>query len=68
MTEAWLATDRAKIAHCYNPLDSRIPMRAFCGHREWPQRLGPASSLGYPGPVYCPKCLPGPRKRGEKRS
>jgi hypothetical protein len=58
-------TAKARIAHEYNPLDPRMPMRAKCGHKELPQNLILASTCGnhqdrpfhMADPIYCPRCL-----------
>jgi len=63
--QAWYCTARAKTAHCYDPFDSRFPMRASCGHTEEPQRLFHASTIDrhqdrpiqQDSPVYCERCL-----------
>ena len=61
---AWLVKVRGKSAHDFDPQDRRIPMRALCGYKAWPQELIGAASAGMcqdrsyrmRDPIYCEKC------------
>ena len=63
--ERFMMRPQARTAHLYDPLDSRMPMRAKCGHKEYPQDMIDAASCAanssrpyrMDDPAYCPKCL-----------
>lgn len=63
--QAWLVRPQGKTAHAFDPSDRRIPMRAACGYKSWPQDLIQAASCDrnpnrpyrMVDPVYCSKCM-----------
>ena len=61
----WYCKAEGRKAHEFDSTDPRIPMRARCGYKAWPQELHLAGNIGMnqlrpyhlDDPEYCPKCM-----------